>query len=176
MQDDVATQLAVSPDEGIAWAINAKGNVLYWSGSKFVVNSAGGCATSIGVGPNSGGLTNGTPWITGCTANKDGNYSVYQTQTSGAWVKMQDDIATLISVSPEGIPWAINHTGEILYWNASKCVVNAVGGCATSIGVGPNSFGLSNGTPWITGCSAAADGIIACRCKTAPRPSKRPAE
>lgn len=158
MQDDVATQLAVSPDDGIAWAINAKGDILYWNGSKFVANPTGGCATSIGVGPNSRGLTNGTPWITGCTPNADGNYSVYQMQTSGAWVKMQDDIATLISVSPEGVAWAINHTGEILYWNGSKFVVNASGGCATSIAVGPNSFGLARGTPWITGCSAAPDG------------------
>jgi hypothetical protein len=158
MQDDVATQLAVSPDGGIAWAINAKGDILYWNGSKFVVNPAGGCATSIGVGPNSFGLMNGTPWITGCTRNADGNYGVYQMQTGGAWVKMQNDVATLISVSPDGIPWAINHTGDILYWNGSKFVVNATGGCATSIAVGPNSFGLSNGTPWITGCSAAADG------------------
>ena len=85
MQDDVANQLAVSPDDGIAWAIHVKGDIFYWNGSKFVANSTGGCATSIGVGPNSFGLSHGTPWITGCTPNADGNNSVYQMQTGEAW-------------------------------------------------------------------------------------------
>jgi hypothetical protein len=39
-----------------------------------------GCATSIGVGPDSRGLTDGTPWIVGCNAAADGNFSVYQLQ------------------------------------------------------------------------------------------------
>jgi hypothetical protein len=157
MQDDVATQVAVAP-EGIAWAIAANGDILYWNGSKFVANAAGGCATSIGVGPNSRGLTNGTPWITGCSADSAGNRSIYQMQTGGAWVKMQNNVAKQVAVSPEGIAWAIAANGDILYWNGSKFVVNAAGGCATSIGVGPNSSSLANGTPWIAGCGTTADG------------------
>ena len=165
MQSDIATQISVSP-EGIPWTINASGEILYWNGSEFVENPAGnGCARSIGVGPNSGLQTNGTPWVIGCTAAKDGNYAVYQMVTGGtsdfhltSWVKMQDDVGTQIAVSPEGIPWVINASGQILYWNGSKFVVNADGGCATSIGVGPNSPGLTNGTPWINGCTASTDG------------------
>ena len=165
MQDDIATQVAVSPD-GIAWAINAKGEILYWNGSEFVQNPAGGgCAKSIGVGPDSASyLPNGTPWITGCTPGADGNYGVYQLVTGGdasfhlsSWVKMQDDIATQVAVSPEGIPWATNMSGDILYWNGSKFVSNLTGGCGSSIGLGPNSRGLTNGTPWVTGCTRAAD-------------------
>ncbi len=152
MQSDIATQLAASP-EGDVWALNKKGDILLWNGSNFAANPTGGCATSIGVGPNSRGLTNGTPWITGCTVAKDGNYTVYQMQTDGKWVKMQSDIATSVTVSPEGIAWALNKKGQILYWNGSKFVENAEGGCAISIGVGPNSFGLTNGTPWIIGCT-----------------------
>jgi hypothetical protein len=159
MQNDIATQIAVSPlSKTIPWALNAAGQILYWNGSKFVENAAGGCATSIGVGPNSRGLTNGTPWTTGCHPASDGNYAVYQMQTGGKWVNMQNDIAVKVAVGPEGIPWAINAAGQILYWNGSKFVENAAGGCATSIGVGPNSRGLTNGTPWITGCSVDANG------------------
>ena len=168
MQDDVATQIAVSP-EGNAWVVNSSGGILFWNGSEFVqapVDTGGnGCARSIGVGPTSEYQTYGTPWIVGCHAAVDGNYAVYQMQTGGtsefhltSWVKMQDDVATQIAVSPEGIPWVINASGQILYWNGSKFVVNAANGCATSIGVGPNSRGLTNGTPWITGCTPSADG------------------
>jgi len=157
MQDNVATQVTVSP-EGVAWAINASGDVLYWNRSQFVKTGEGGCAKSIGVGPISPGLANGTPWITGCDAAADGNRGVYKMQADGAWVEMQDDIATQVAVSPEGVAWAIKKNGDILYWKGNKFVVNATAGCATSIGIGGNSRGLKNGTPWITGCHAAADG------------------
>ncbi len=111
MQSDIATRLAVSP-EGNAWALNTKGNILYWNGSKFVANAAGGCAINIGVGPNSDGLTNGTPWIVGCTPvpTPQGpffNYSVYQMQTGGKWVEMQSGAGVGIAVSPEGNAWTI---------------------------------------------------------------------
>jgi hypothetical protein len=152
MQSDIATQLALSP-EGDIWALNAKGDIFYWNGSKFVANPTGGCATSIGVGPNSRGLTHGTPWITGCGRAADGNYNVYQMQTDGKWVNMQSDVATRLAVSPEGNAWALNTKGDILSWNGSKFVVNPKGGCAINIGVGPNSFGLADGTPWIVGCT-----------------------
>jgi hypothetical protein len=156
MQGDIATQVAVSADNHI-WALNAKGDILYWNGSKFIANPSGGCATMIAVGPDSRGLTNGTPWTTGCHAAADGNYDVYQMQTGGKWVKMQDDIATRLAVSPEGYVWALNKNGDILYWNGSKFVVNAAGGCAINIGVGPNSRGLTNGTPWTVGCHPGAN-------------------
>jgi hypothetical protein len=152
MQSDIATQVATSP-EGDVWAVNAKGDILYWNGSDFVANPTGGCATFIAVGPNSRGLTRGTPWTTGCHAASDGNYDVYQMQTDGKWVKMQSDIATHLAVSPEGNAWALNKNGQILYWNGSKFVENAKGGCAINIGVGPNSRGLTNGTPWTVGCT-----------------------
>lgn len=159
MQSDVATQVAVSPD-GDVWALNKKGDIFYWNGTKFVANPTGGCATAIGVGPNSRGLTMGTPWATGCHAASDGNYDVYQMQTDGKWVKMQSDIATTVAVSPEGNAWALNKKGQILYWNGSKFVENADGGCAISIGVGPNSRGLTNGTPWTIGCTGGGAPII----------------
>ncbi len=157
MQTDAATDLAVSP-EGNAWALNKSGEILYWNGSKFIQNANGGCATSIGVGPSAFGLTNGTPWITGCGDYADGNNDVWQMQTGGKWVRLQADVAVKVAVSPEGNAWAINKAGQILYYNGSKFVQNAAGGCATSIGVGPNAFGLTNGTPWITGCGDYADG------------------
>jgi hypothetical protein len=165
MEKDAATAVAVSP-EGKAWAIDAKGEVLYWDGSAFTVLSAPGgvCARAIAVGPSSGSLTNGTPWIVGCSQDTAGNSSVYQLQTSGSsgfvlmsWVKMQGNVAMQIAVSPEGIPWAINASGQVLYWNGTKFVASAGAPCAISIGVGPNSFGLTNGTPWIVGCTAHPD-------------------
>jgi hypothetical protein len=152
MQSDIATQVAVSL-EGDVWALNKSGDILYWDGSKFVANPTGGCASMIAVGPNSRGLTRGTPWTTGCHPAADGNYNVYQMQTDGKWVEMQSDVATRLAVSPEGNAWALNKSGQILYWNGSKFVENAAGGCAISIGVGPNSRGLTNGTPWTTGCN-----------------------
>jgi hypothetical protein len=160
MQADIATQVAASPD-GDIWALNAKGDILYWNGSKFVANPTGGCASWIAVGPNSRGLTHGTPWTTGCHAGADGNYNVYQMQTDGKWVEMQGEVATRLAVSPEGNAWALNKSGQILYWNGSKFVENAEHGCAINIGVGPNSRGLTNGTPWVIGCTAqfAAFGI-----------------
>ena len=157
MQADIATQVAVSP-EGDAWVINAKGDILYWNGTAFVANPWGGCARSIGVGPNSGGLTNGTPWIVGCNIAADGNSPVYRLDSGTGWVKKQGDVATQIAVSPEGDAWATNNSGDILHWNGRAFVANSTGGCASSIGVGPNSRGLTNGTPWITGCQRAADG------------------
>ena len=51
------------------------------------------------------GLTRGTPWITGCTFFYDGDHAVYQMQTGGAWVKMQNDAAYEIAVSREGNAW-----------------------------------------------------------------------
>lgn len=162
MQDDIATQVAVSP-EGHAWAVNAKGDILDWDGSKFVVNAEGGCATWIAVGPKAEYQPDGTPWIVGCNRGKDGNYDVYQLQTGGtasfhltSWVKMQGDVAVRIAVSPDGTPWATDNQGNILYWNGKKFVANSTGGCAASIGVGPDSRGLTNGTPWIIGCDPGA--------------------
>ena len=161
--------LITLPEGEVKWK-EQQTNIYYWNGSNFNSLSTPqgtpaaqpgvifGCATSIGVGPNSRGLTNGTPWSTACNAHADGNYDVNQMQTGGASVEMQADIATQVAVSPEGHAWAINAKGDILYWNGSKFVANPTGGCATSITVGPSSYGLSNGTPWITGCKDYPDG------------------
>ena len=109
MQDDVATQIAVSP-QGIPWAINSSGDILYWNGSKFVANPTGGCATSIGVGPNSRGLTNGTPWVMDCSFFiSDDNAGVNQMQTACALVNMQKDVGIAIAVPPDSNnAWAIS--------------------------------------------------------------------
>jgi len=106
MQADAAVEVAVSP-EGNAWAINKAGEILYWNGSEFVQNSAGGCATSIGVGRSAFGLTRGTPWTTGCNAWGDGSFNVYQMQTGGKWVRKQIDAGTEVAVSPAGNAWTI---------------------------------------------------------------------
>jgi hypothetical protein len=109
MQNDVATRIAVSPVGNHAWAINASNDVLSWNGSKFVASPTPHCATSIAVGANSRGLTNGTPWITGCATFADGNHAVFQMQTGGAWVQMQSDVGTHVGVSPVGnLAWAIS--------------------------------------------------------------------
>jgi hypothetical protein len=159
MQKDIAVQIAVSPDANHAWALDAKNDVLYWNGSKFVPSATPHCATSIAVGENSRGLTNGTPWITGCATYADGNHDVYEMQTGGAWVKMQGDIAKQIAVSPVGNhAWAISEANDVLYWNGSKFLPSPIAHCATSIAVGANSRGLTNGTPWITGCATYGDG------------------
>jgi predicted RNase H-related nuclease YkuK (DUF458 family) len=159
MQNDIATQIAVSPDANHAWAINANHDVLYWNGSKFVPSPTAHCATSIAVGADSRGLTYGTPWITGCATYADGNHSIYQMQTGGAWVLMQNDIATQIAVSPVGNhAWAINASNDVLYWNGSDFLPSPTAHCATSIAVGADSRGLTYGTPWITGCATYADG------------------
>jgi hypothetical protein len=159
MQKDIAVQVAISPDANHAWAIDAANNVLYWNGSKFVAPAAPHCATSIAVGENSYGLTNGTPWITGCGTYADGNHDVYQMQTGGVWVKMQGDIAKQIAVSPLGnYAWAINNSGDVLYWESGTFHPSAIAHCATSIAVGADSRGLTRGTPWITGCATYGDG------------------
>jgi len=158
MQADVADQVAVSP-EGNAWVVNRAGEILYWDGdeNEFVQNAFGGCATWIAVGPISPGLAHGTPWITGCSVARDGNRAVHQYGVNG-WKVVQDDVAVEVAVSPEGNAWAINAAGQILYYNGEKFVVNPANGCATSIAVGPSTPELPYGTPWITGCSASADG------------------
>jgi predicted RNase H-related nuclease YkuK (DUF458 family) len=159
MQNDIATSVAVSPDGNHAWAIQANGNVVYWNGSAFVTPASPHCATSIAVGENSRGLTNGTPWITGCATFGDGNHSVYEMQTGGVWVEMQTDVATRIAVSPIGNhAWAINANHGVLYWNGPTFLPSATPHCATSIAVGADSRGLTNGTPWITDCTPFADG------------------
>jgi len=109
MQNDIATQIAVSPVGNHAWAIKANNDVLYWNGGSFVPSPTPHCATSIAVGADSRGLTFGTPWITGCATYADGNHSIYQMQTGGAWVLMQNDVGIHIAVSPVGnLAWALS--------------------------------------------------------------------
>lgn len=91
--------------------------------------------------------------VSGCTAAKDGNYSFYQMQIGGKWVKMQSDVAARLAVSLEGNALTFNKNGQILHWNGSKFVENAAGGCAIKMGVEPNLRGLTNGTPWTVGCT-----------------------
>jgi hypothetical protein len=155
-QAGVGTNIAVSSD-GFPWVLDPQGDIFFWNGSSFVRNPMGGCATSIAVGPSSHGLKHGTPWVTGCDNNADGNDAVYEMQSDGSWKAMQSDVAVQLAVSPEGVPWALNAAGAILFWNGSKFVPNPKGGCATSISVGPAIEGQPNGIPWITGCNRNAD-------------------
>jgi hypothetical protein len=46
----------------------------------------------------------------------------------------------------------VNHLGKISYLKGSTWEPAPGDACATSIGVGPNAFGLKYGDPWIIGC------------------------
>jgi hypothetical protein len=153
--------LVTLPAGGVKWT-ELLTNVYEWDGEngKNFNTFSVACASSIGVGPNSRGLMNGTPWVTRCEHDAQGNHDVFQMQTDGEWVRMQTDIASRVAVSPEGIAWAINASGQILYWDANKnkFVANPGGLCATAIAVGPSSSVLPNGTPWITSCHPEVNG------------------
>jgi hypothetical protein len=133
-----ATKIAVSP-EGTPWVLDAFGDIYKWNGSAFVGLPAGGCATSIGVGPND------EAWIIGCgNVNKYGN-GIFRWQ-NGGWSSVPG-AAAQVAVSPEGTPWVLDALGNVYTWNGSAFVGLPVGGCGTSIGVGPN------GEAWMIGCS-----------------------
>jgi hypothetical protein len=122
-------------------------------------------AQSIAVGPNVvNSLFNpspiGNPWVLGTGHTAGGDYYIYnwqntETAPSGEWVQ-QPGAATQIAVSPQGVPWVINHLGQIYHWNGTTVASGngfvQVPGCATSIGVGPNAYGSQYGDPWIIGC------------------------
>jgi hypothetical protein len=111
---------------------------------------AGDCyPQSIAVGPNGNGSTAGDPWALGNTG-QNGDYYVYQ-WINGQWVQ-QPGAGTQIAISPQGIPWLINHLGQILYWDGQAFQQAPGNGCATSIGVGPNAYGSKYGDPWVIGC------------------------
>ncbi|MGD0363513.1 MAG: hypothetical protein ABSC93_21740 [Bryobacteraceae bacterium] len=149
------TQIAVSP-QGYAWVITHTGAIYYWNGTTFVLAPGGGCATSIGVGPNAYGSQYGDPWVIGCNGSDIADGSIYQLQGS-AWVQ-QPGAADQIAVSPAGVPWVITSSGSVFYWNGSY-FTGAPAGCATSIGVGPTTAPLAGpyGDVWITGCGDATD-------------------
>src|SRR5271170_1560758 len=106
---------------------------------------------SIAVGPNAEGSNIGDAWIVSNTAASDGlDYLIYRWENS-KWVKQAGRSGIMIAVSPRGNPWVVNHLGKISYFGGGKWV-DAPDACATSIGVGPNAFGLKYGDPWIIGC------------------------
>jgi hypothetical protein len=97
--------LITLPTGGVTW-FDLATNIYNWNGENFD-SYVPGCATSIGVGPDSRGLTDGTPWITGCHHDAHGNYT--QMHTGGAWVEMQHAVGLRIAVSPDqGIAWAVS--------------------------------------------------------------------
>jgi hypothetical protein len=104
----------------------------------------------IAVGPNAYGSTVGDGWVLGADANASGDYGIYRWMNS-TWVP-QTGAATQIAVSPQGIPWIINHTGRIFYWNGSAYQEAPGNGCAVSIGVGPSLYTTTPGGPWVIGC------------------------
>ncbi|MGP0074464.1 MAG: G1 family glutamic endopeptidase [Bryobacteraceae bacterium] len=113
-QSGAGLKIAVSPDLGFPWVINAAGGIYFNPGSGFS-KIATGCATSIAVGPLAAGITFGDAfgdaWITGCTASGTG-YEIYQLQ-EGKWVQIPGTAAQ-IAVSPDlGVPWIINDKGQI---------------------------------------------------------------
>jgi len=155
LQTGTGVMIAVSPT-GNPWLVNNRGNIYYYNGSAWE-EAPTGCATSIGVGPNGYGWTNGDPWIIGCDGGVGVDGSIYQLQYD-QWVK-QPGHATQIAVG-DRVPWVITASGGIYYWGGSSFV--NVPGCATSIGVGPSTagalFGDTWGDAWVTGCTAEATG------------------
>jgi len=158
LHSGTGVMIAVSPT-GAPWLVNNRGNIYYYNGSVWVEAPGGGCATSIGVGPNAFGSTYGDPWIIGCDGGVGVNGSIYQLQGS-TWVK-QPGGATQIAVGNVG-PWVINSSGQIYFWNGSSFVNQPGPGCATSIAAGPAAagivFGDPFGDPWVTGCTAEGTG------------------
>ncbi len=117
---------------------------------------------SIAVGPNAESSKIGDAWIISNTKAKDGDdYLVYRWENS-KWVKQTGISGIMIAVSPQGVPWVVNHAGKISYLSGGSWVAAPGSACATSIGVGPNAFGLKYGVPWIIGCDGGwgTDGAI----------------
>jgi hypothetical protein len=107
---------------------------------------------SIAVGPNAEGSPIGDAWIISATEDgSTGDYYVYRWENS-KWVRQTGVTGILIAVSPQGIPWVVNHLGKIYYLNGSTWDLAPGNGCATSIAVGPNAYGSKFGDPWIIGC------------------------
>ncbi len=150
-------------------------NQTYFAGTQFLLVSgkaqsglvhctSGECnPESIAVGPTpGGGILEGRPWVLGTAANSAGDYPIFQWQWtqasggtwSGSWVQ-KPGYAQQIAISPQGVPWAIDHSGKIYYWNGSAFAVAPGNGCAHWIGVGPAIAGLPNGSPWVIGCDSA---------------------
>jgi hypothetical protein len=105
----------------------------------------------IAVGPNANGSAVGDPWVLGAGSTSSGDHYIYEWQNS-QWV-LQPGAASQIAISPQGIPWAINHLGQIFYWNGSAFELAPGDGCATSIGVGPATRANRYGVPWVIGCN-----------------------
>ena len=104
---------------------------------------------SIAVGPNTNGTTIGDPWVLG--VNQIGNdYGIWHWENS-TWVA-KPGAATQIAISPQGVPWIINHLGQISYWNGSAFQLAPDNGCAIAIGVGPATGADPRGVPWVIGC------------------------
>jgi hypothetical protein len=107
---------------------------------------------AIAVGPNANGSAIGDPWVLGSGANQLGDHDVYHWVNS-KWVQ-EPGAATQIAVSPSGVPWIIDHAGQIFYWNGAGWT--QIAGCATSIGVGPAWSLDPHGSPWVIGCEGSA--------------------
>ena len=104
---------------------------------------------SIAVGPNTNGTRIGDPWVLGVNQIGD-DYGIWHWENS-TWVA-KPGTATQIAISPQGVPWIINHLGEISYWNGSAFQLAPGNGCAIAIGVGPATGADPRGVPWVIGC------------------------
>lgn len=72
----------------------------------------------LAVGPNANGSAAGDSYVLGAdTVPNTGNYYIYH-WVNGAWV-YTGGAASIIAVSPQGVPWAITDNRVIYYWNGS---------------------------------------------------------
>jgi hypothetical protein len=115
---------------------------------------------SIAVGPNINGAPIGDAWVLGTASTAAGDFYIYQWNKS-QWVK-RPGAGTQIAISPQGVPWVIDHRGQIFYWTGSAFALAPGAGCASAIGVGPATSADPFGQPWVIGCDGTdnIDGSI----------------
>ena len=131
-QPGAGVKIAVSP-QGIAWVIDSLGGVNIAYGGNFVSAPGPVCATSIAVGSSQTAMPSadvlGNVWITGCTADANGNYAVYQLQKGSTWAPIPDPSnqttqngsvtqfgGVQLSVSPDlAVPWLYKADGSLYH-------------------------------------------------------------
>ena len=137
-----ATTVAMAPDSGKMWAVNAEGSIYWYDATGGAWRDFPGCARSIGAGDK------GVLWSIGCTANGAGGNTI-QVWSGTSW-RAVPGAAAQIAVSPEGTPWVLTVQGSIYQWNGAAFA--QLPGCARSLSVGAES------TVSIIGCEDAPAG------------------